>query len=62
MHRFEVHDHSMKAIRKRKALTLGEFVVLVYDACGKRQATGIIRLAVNAHVVAFPGRRHLIIS
>jgi hypothetical protein len=52
----------MKAIPKRKALTLGEFIVSVYDACGKRRANGIIRLAINAHMVAFLGQRHFIIS
>jgi hypothetical protein len=52
----------MKAIAKRKALTLGEFIVAVYDACGKRRANGLIRLAVNAHIVAFLGPQHFTIS
>jgi hypothetical protein len=52
----------MKGIPKRKALTWGEFVVSVYDACGKRRTQGIIRLAINAHVVAFRGRPHFVVS
>jgi len=52
----------MKARPKRKALTFGEFVVSVYDAFGKRRANGIIRLAINAHAVAFLGQPHFFIS
>jgi hypothetical protein len=52
----------MKGTQRTKALTLGEFIVSIYDACGKQGAKEIIRLALNAHIVAFPGRRYFIIS
>ncbi len=52
----------MKAIPKRKALTLGQFIVSVYDARGKQRAQGIIRLAINGHLVAFLGRPHFVVS
>jgi len=52
----------LKTIPKRKALTLGQFIVSVYDARGKQRAQGIIRLAVNGHLVAFLERPHLIDS
>jgi hypothetical protein len=51
----------MQAISKRNALTLGEFVVAVYDACGKRRAESIIRFAASAHVVAFAGNRYFMV-
>jgi hypothetical protein len=52
----------MKASHRKKALTFGDLIATVYDACGKRRARGIVRLAVNAHVVAFRGHRHFVIS
>ena len=45
----------------KKALTFGELIAAVYNVCGKRRARGIVRLAVNAHVVAFRGHRHFVI-
>src|ERR1051325_6979164 len=57
-----VHSHVMKATPTRKALTLGEFIVSVYDALGRQRAKGTIRLAINAHVIAFRGQRHLVVS
>jgi hypothetical protein len=52
----------MKTIHKRKALTFGDLIAAVYKACGKRRAKGIIRLAVNAHLVTFSGHQHYAIS
>jgi hypothetical protein len=51
----------MKANQEKKALTFGEFIAGVYDACGKHKAKGIVRLAVNAHLVEFRGRDHFVI-
>jgi hypothetical protein len=47
----------MKANHKKTALTLGNLIETVYSACGKRRAIGIIRLAIDAHVVVFRGQR-----
>jgi hypothetical protein len=52
----------MKAHHKKKALTFGDLIAAVYGACGNRRARGILRLAVNSHVVVFQGQRHLVIS
>jgi hypothetical protein len=43
----------MKAHHKQKALTLGNLIETVYGVCGNRRARGIIRLAIDAHVVVF---------
>jgi hypothetical protein len=43
----------MKANHKQKILTLGNLVETVYGVCGDRRARGIIRLAIDAHVVVF---------
>jgi hypothetical protein len=34
-------------------LTLGNLVETVYNVCGNRSARGIIRLAIDAHVIVF---------
>ncbi|HWN97231.1 MAG TPA: hypothetical protein VNT99_19525 [Methylomirabilota bacterium] len=52
----------MKGIPRRKTLTLGDLIVSVYDVCGKQRAKGIIRLALNSHLIAFLGQRHFIVS
>ena len=43
----------MKAVPKRKQLTLGDFVAGVYYAWGKRKAKGIILLASKAHLIEY---------
>jgi len=43
----------MKANHKQNALTFGNLIETVYGICGRRRARGIIRLAVDAHVVVF---------
>jgi hypothetical protein len=48
--------------RKKRALTFGDFIVNVYRACGKRKAAGIVRLAVNARLVAFQGHHRFVVS
>jgi hypothetical protein len=46
----------MKTNCRKKHLTFGEFIMAVYDACGRQKAEGIVRLAVNARLVTL--RRH----
>jgi hypothetical protein len=50
----------MKANHMRKALTFGNLIETVYGVCGNRSARGIIRLAVDAHVVVFREQRHIL--
>jgi hypothetical protein len=52
----------MKANRKNKLLTFGELIVAGYDATGKRQARGIIRLALHAHLIKFRTQQRFVIS
>jgi hypothetical protein len=47
----------MKANCRKGHLTFGEFIMAVYDACGRQKAKGVVRLAVNAHLVEFRGQR-----
>ena len=51
----------MKADHKQKVLTLGNLIETVYGVCGNRKARGIIRLAVDAHVVVFREQQRAII-
>jgi hypothetical protein len=43
----------MKASHKKRALTLGNLIETIYDVDGNRRARGIIRLAVEAHIIVF---------
>jgi hypothetical protein len=52
----------MKTHHKQKALTLGEFIASVYDAHDKYKASGIVRLALKAHLVEFRGPQRFVIS
>ncbi len=52
----------MKTHPEKKGLTFGKFIASVYDACGRRRAKGIVRLAVNANLVEFHGARRFVIS
>jgi hypothetical protein len=52
----------MKTNSGKKPLTFGDFVAGVYHACGKRQAKGIIRLAIKSHLIEFRGRQRIMIS
>jgi hypothetical protein len=51
----------MKANHKQKSLTLGSLIEIVYGICGKRRAKGIIRLAIDAHVVVFREQRRVLV-
>ena len=46
----------MKTNCRKRHLTFGEFIMAVYDACGRQKAEGIVRLAVNARLLEFRGR------
>jgi hypothetical protein len=52
----------VKINSRKKALTFGEFVTGIYDACGSQQAKGIVRLAVKARWIEFRGRDRFMIS
>ena len=51
----------MKANCRKGHLTFGEFIMAAYDACGRQKAEGIVRLAVNAHLVEFRGHDRIVI-
>jgi hypothetical protein len=46
---------------RKRYLTLGEFIMAVYDVWGKRRARGIVRLAIKAHLIEFRGEQRLVI-
>ena len=46
----------------KRVLTFGDFIVAAYGAWGVRGAKGLVRLAVNAHLVDFRGRQRFVIS
>jgi hypothetical protein len=52
----------IKAHPRRKPLTFGDFVAGVYQAWGERRAIGIVRLAIDAHVIEFRGTERFIVS
>jgi hypothetical protein len=52
----------MKTNGRNKALTFGEFIASVYDACDREKAKGIVRLAVKAQLVEFRSRQRFVIS
>jgi hypothetical protein len=51
----------MKTNCRKGPLTFGEFIMAVYDACGRQKARGIVRLAVNARLLEFRGRDRFVI-
>jgi hypothetical protein len=51
----------VKTNHKNKALTFGELIATVYSACGKRRARGILRLALDARLIMFPGRYRYVV-
>ena len=46
----------------KKPFTFGDLIVAVYGDRNKRRARAILQFAVNAHLVAFPGSRQVVIS
>ena len=53
---------AMKSNGRKKALTFGEFIASVYDACGKRKAIGMVRLALETHWLEFRGQQRFVIT
>jgi len=51
----------MKTNCRKGHLTFGEFIMAVYDACGRQKAREIVQFAVNVHLVEFRGRDHYVI-
>jgi hypothetical protein len=52
----------MKVHPRRKPLTFGDFVAGVYHTWGKRRAKGIVRLAIEVHVIEFRGKERYVVS
>jgi hypothetical protein len=51
----------MKTNQKRKGLTFGDFIAATYRTWGARRARGLVRLALNSHLVVFRGRQRIVI-
>ena len=47
---------------KKRVLRFGDFIVAAYGACGVRGAKGLVRLAVNEHLLMFRGRQRFVIA
>jgi DNA-binding NtrC family response regulator len=47
---------------RKKSLTFGEFIECAYDAWGKRKASGMVRLALQAHLMEFCGQKRFLTS
>jgi hypothetical protein len=52
----------MNTNHQKKTLRFGDLIAAVYGACGNRRAKGILRLAVNTHLIEFPGPQRFVIS
>ena len=52
----------MKINHAKKTLTFGDFIRWAYVAYGKRRASGIVRLAVDARLIEFRGNQRFVIS
>ena len=51
----------MRTIANKKLFTFGDLVAAAYHARGARRAKGLVRLAVNAHLVVFQGQQRFVI-
>jgi len=51
----------MRTIADKKPFTFGDLVAAAYRARGARRAKGLVRLAVNAHLVVFQGQQRFVI-
>ena len=51
----------IKTNPKKKSLTFGDLVAATYRAWGAKRAKGLVRLAVNAHLVVFRGQQRFVI-
>jgi hypothetical protein len=52
----------MKPREEKRRLLFGDFIAAAYDAWGKREAPGIVSVAVNARWVEFLGDLRLLIA
>jgi len=52
----------MKTNSTKKSPTLGEFITRVYDVCGKQKAGGIVRFAIQTHLIEFRDQQRAPIS
>jgi hypothetical protein len=51
-----------KPLATAKPLTFGDLISATYRAWGPDRANGLVRLAVNAHLVVFRGQQRLVIT
>ena len=52
----------MKTNSTKISPTLGEFITRIYDVCGERKASGIVRLAMKAHLIEFREQQRVVVS
>lgn len=52
----------MRTKGKKSALTFGDFIAASYRAWGSGRAKGLVRLALNSHLVVFRGRQRFVIQ
>ena len=50
----------MKTNCRKKHLTFGEFIMAVYDACGRKKAKGIVQLATKARLITLRSQRRFV--
>ena len=50
-------QYSMESDGKKRTLTFGDLITAAYRAWGAQRAKGLVRLAVNAHLVVFRGQQ-----
>ena len=46
---------------KKRVLMFGDFIAAAYQVWGRRRANELLRVAVNEHLVSFPGRQRFVI-
>lgn len=49
--RFHSYSRNVNSVHEERPLTLGEFIMGVYDACDEQRARAIVWLAINAQLV-----------
>jgi len=50
----------MKTNRRKRPVTLGEFITTAHDAWGERRAKGIVWLALNTRLAKFQGPQRFV--
>jgi len=51
----------MRKSHKKRTLTFGDFIVTVWDACGREKARKVVRYAVNTQLVVFRKNRRFVV-